>query len=497
MIEQLYNAAVSGLDVRKNLIEMKQQLDDESSRKALIKHTGSDFSDIKALLSHEDGKVRKNAALILGKLRASDCLDAVFEAYKKEQQLFVRSSYVTAMGMMGCKKYIEPLKERRDLLEKSVFAKEEEKHIQEERKAIYALLLNEEKPMKHKFTGYHIKHRVLLITVKGFEDLTMNLLPRTWEKKRLNGGVLVESQDLRLIMGLRTFKGLLFSVGSRGKMTANPETVVKTVMENHLLEYLDKCHEGGGRYYFRVDVKSQRKDKSEFAKKVARGLEQSARGRLVNTTTDYEMELRIVEGKDGMCSVFLKLYTIPDHRFDYREQVVASSINPAAAATVMELIGPWLKEDAQVLDPCCGVGTMLIERDKKLRTRCMYGIDIFGEAIEKARRNTEKSGCQVYYVHRDFYEFRHDYLFDEIITNLPRVTAKTGKESVEQIYSHLFERMRDLLKVGGIAVICGNLPDVFNANVLQSPWMKQRLMGYLLPKDDFFVAVLEKVGGIF
>ena len=493
MIEQLYDAAVSGKDVRKNLIEIKQQLENEASRQALEAHTGKDYKGLERLLFHEDGKTRKNAALILGKLKAQSALDTVFNAYVKEQQLFVRSAYVTAMRMMDCGKYMDALKERRDYLEAGAFEANEVKHVQEELKALYTLILKEERPKKHKFTGYHLKHKVLLITVKGFEDLTINLLPKEWNKKPFKGGVLVESDDLWQVLGLRTYKGLLFTFGKNRKMDAKPETIVQNIMEGHLLDYLDQCHEGGGRYYFRVDVKGWRKDRPEFAKKVAAGLEQAARGRLVNTTTDYEMELRVVEGKDGMCSVFLKLYTIFDHRFDYREQVVASSISPAAAATVMELAGPWLREEAQVLDPCCGVGTMLIERDRKLKTRCMYGIDLYGEALSGARINTDKSGCQIYYVQRDFYDFKHEYQFDEIITNLPRVTAKSGKETVQRVYSHLFERMDDLLKDGGTAVVCGDLPEVFRELVAKSPWLKQKALRFLLPKDDYFAAVLVKV----
>ena len=75
MIEQLYDAAVSGKDVRKNLIEIKQQLENEASRQALEAHTGKDYKGLERLLFHEDGKTRKNAALILGKLKAQSALD--------------------------------------------------------------------------------------------------------------------------------------------------------------------------------------------------------------------------------------------------------------------------------------------------------------------------------------------------------------------------------------------------------------------------------------
>ena len=43
---------------------------------------------------------------------------------------------------------------------------------------------------------------------------------------------------------------------------------------------------------------------------------------------------------------------------------------------MLYLAKPYLKEDAAVLDPFCGVGTMLIERNKVLPARSLYGIDI-------------------------------------------------------------------------------------------------------------------------
>ena len=68
----------------------------------------------------------------------------------------------------------------------------------------------------------------------------------------------------------------------------------------------------------------------------------------------------------------------------------------------MEIAKPYLKEDAQIMDPFCGVGTMLVERDRKVPAREVYGTDIFGDAIEMARVNTELAGRKFNYIHRDF-----------------------------------------------------------------------------------------------
>ena len=53
---------------------------------------------------------------------------------------------MTAMRMMDCGKYMDALKERRDYLEAGAFEANEVKHVQEELKALYTLILKEERP---------------------------------------------------------------------------------------------------------------------------------------------------------------------------------------------------------------------------------------------------------------------------------------------------------------------------------------------------------------
>ena len=92
---------------------------------------------------------------------------------------------------------------------------------------------------------------------------------------------------------------------------------------------------------------------------------------------------------------------------------------------------------AQIMDPFCGVGTMLIERNKLVPAREMYGIDLFGEAIAKARENTQNAGGRIWYINRDFFDFTHDYKFDEIITDMPPRGKKT-KEEQDAFYARFF-----------------------------------------------------------
>ena len=73
----------------------------------------------------------------------------------------------------------------------------------------------------------------------------------------------------------------------------------------------------------------------------------------MNTTSGYELEIRLVAGKDGKFVPLLKLSTIPDWKFSYRKRSASTSIAPVNAALIMKLSEPYLKENARVLDPFC------------------------------------------------------------------------------------------------------------------------------------------------
>jgi tRNA G10 N-methylase Trm11 len=165
----------------------------------------------------------------------------------------------------------------------------------------------------------------------------------------------------------------------------------------------------------------------------------------------------------------LRLYTIPEKRFAYRRESVASSIAPVNAALTVELARPYLKEEAQVLDPFCGVGTMLMERNYAVHAGTMYGIDLYGDAIEKARINTAYAGCRIHYINKDFFAFHHEYLFDEIITDMPQVTASRPAGEIRDLYLRFFVCAGDCLKDEAILVLYATEPDFVLQGVRRNP----------------------------
>lgn len=110
-------------------------------------------------------------------------------------------------------------------------------------------------------------------------------------------------------------------------------------------------------------------------------------------------------------------------------------------ALILELSREWLTKGAQVLDPFCGVGTMLVERTKILPADPLYGVDVYGEAIEKGRENAELAGIPIHFINRDILDFTHDYLFDEIISDMPGTGRSKDKGQILDLYERFLKKV--------------------------------------------------------
>ena len=109
--------------------------------------------------------------------------------------------------------------------------------------------------------------------------------------------------------------------------------------------------------------------------------------------------------------------------------------------------------DAQILDPFCGVGTMLIERQKVVKGNTSYGIDHSPEAIEKAIYNTNLADQIVHYINKDCFTFTHDYPFDEIFTEMPYATGQKTEAEIREVYEKFFPFAKRVLGPEGTIIM--------------------------------------------
>ena len=74
MVREYYEKICAGEQVRTNLIALRDSLKEERTRREFAYLLGGDFETLTELLKNDDPKVRKNAALILGKMESEDLL---------------------------------------------------------------------------------------------------------------------------------------------------------------------------------------------------------------------------------------------------------------------------------------------------------------------------------------------------------------------------------------------------------------------------------------
>lgn len=443
-------------NIRTNLSALRAQIKDGEKKQKLFQHIEETEDLFFEFLKDDDAKTRKNAALLFGDLAYAPALNVLYEGYQQEKTLFVRASYLQALAELDVTEKLPDLRDAlQDLLETEP-EPENKKHIDEEIRALRKIIIQNEGIMHHTLDVKGKQVSVILLTNRLHrETIRRSIDCGTAELHPL--GVRVETDNLKKLMQLRTYRDIVFPLCMNGLLPADAAGAAKGIMDGDILGILDSLHKEDDEYYFRIEVKSSwdLEARSAFTRKLAGELERLSEGRLINSMSDYEVELRLIANKDGLFFPCLKLSTVKNNRFSYRKNAIAASIHPSAAALIMELSKDYLKEYAQVLDPFCGVGTMLVERSKCVPAREMYGIDVFGEAIVFARENTELSGRKANYIHRDFFDFKHGYRFDEIVTNMP-LRGKKTKQEMDDFYYQFFEKSKEILADEAVVIMYTN-----------------------------------------
>lgn len=480
LLERLYKEN----NKRTLLSELRKGIKERENFGIVYDKVCEDTDFFMSLLSNEDPKTRKNAALLLGDLGIEEALDELWAAYEAETQLFVKSAYLSALSHLDYDILMPKLHERYTLLSSETLTEENRKHFEEELRVLNDMLVAREGINTHIFKGYLNEHDCILLTNRSYKDITANQLAGE-ELLPFSSGVRVKTSNLKKVLEIRTYSELLFVIPGMEICPANPDMLAAKIAASGLIEMLKADHKGLLPFYFRLEIKSRQPldKKTVFAKRLASAIEQATNHTLINSPHDYEFELRMIEDKNGNYHTLIKYMTIPDVRFDYRQEHVSSSIKPSTAALLVELAKDYMVKDAQVLDPFCGVATMLIERQMVVKANTSYGIDTSLEAIEKAKQNTLNAGQIIHFVNRNFFTFTHEYLFDEIFTNMPWAIGKVSQHDINDIYRNFFIQAKSVLKPQGTIILYTHDADLAQYFGL--------LHGYTLKKS---YPVLEKAG---
>ena len=443
-------------NIRTNLSNLRKLIKSEDAKKECLDILKGKEKIIFSFLEHEDAKSRKNAALLLGDLAYQEALEPLYHAYQTEMTLFVKASYLQAISCLECDEILDSLRADLERLVSAEKTEENKKHFEEEIRVLRKIMIEYDGIDKHTIDIKGKTVSVLLTGNKNHRE-TIRQMTGISNAKVHPLGVIVETDNVLSLMKLRAFRELLFPIHTKGLLSEQPTEAVKMLWESDIMKLLTTLHKGDGSFYFRVECKSSMtlEERSNFTKKFGSSLEALSDGKLINSTSDYEVEIRLFANKEGKFFPCLKLMTLKDNRFAYRKNAIAASIHPSSAALMMELAKDYLKKNAQIIDPFCGVGTMLIERDIKVPAKEIYATEILGDAITFARENARLAGEKINFIHRDFFDFKHEYLFDEIITNMP-LRGKKTKQEMDEFYGKFFIKAKEILKKEATLILYTN-----------------------------------------
>lgn len=425
--------------IRESLIELKSLTQNKSQ---VFKDQELKMKLID-LLKHDDPKVRKNSAVLLGQYE--DTIEILLKAYRLEETEYVKDAYLKGISMQDCRDYIG------DLLHiQSQLLKLEDttpKHIQAQLKILNPLIL---KNQAHKKKIIKLKHDfvdVVLTSLPYYQFVLFESVLHL-KYKPVNQGVLVRTDSVYDLLSIRTYKDMLIPLSRASSMKIDYDAICAGFKQCNIVDILDKLYDDHSVFYYRV-VDGMREKNPQLIKKLSEKFFQFFPHTLLNTTENHDIEIVIKEVKKGTVNVYLRLSHIQNPRFSYRKEVIATSLHPYVAATLVQLAKPYMKDKAKVLDPFVGSGTLLIERNVVKPATFAMGIDVFGQGVEAAKKNTKFAGQTIYYVHKDSLRFVNNEMFDEIITDMPTFAQMKDQEVLRDLYDRFFARIHRLVKPDG------------------------------------------------
>jgi len=124
-----------------------------------------------------------------------------------------------------------------------------------------------------------------------------------------------------------------------------------------------------------------------------------------------------------------------------------------------------------------------------METSDMYGVDSYGDAILKARENTALANLDINYINRDYFAFTHEYLFDEIITEMPLRGRKT-KEEMDQFYASFFKKSKEILKQSGVMIVYSNEMNLIKKQMRIQSELQLKKEICVQEKDGYYIFII-------
>ena len=115
-MDTIYLDLLEHKEVRSNLSALRAKLRAGTEEAYNKEHVSTFVQEHEAfvldLLAEEDAKTRKNAALLLGDISYQNGAQALYDAYEKENTLFVKSAYLDALSQMDIADKLPQIKQQ-------------------------------------------------------------------------------------------------------------------------------------------------------------------------------------------------------------------------------------------------------------------------------------------------------------------------------------------------------------------------------------------------
>lgn len=405
--------ALSALCAEAKTLKGREQIEELISKEKLID-----------LTKNGEPKVRKNVYRLIGALENGACLRALREALKVEKALICIPSLLLALGS---------LKDAETLNEYVVPETEIEKHQAEIALALTKALNLLDKTEFEPLITLDKPRKLLCSSTRGFESCLREELIELGFDVQLEGDmVAVKTDRIARVQKARCLNEILVPI--KTDVNTTPREIAIAVGD---------CI---GKQY-RIELRGYTRDRA----KLINGITGLLGGR--NNPSNYDCELRI-ECHMDRCDLFWKLWNVPDNRFSYRKQAISASMQPCTAAAIVRFAKRFEKvERPVVLDPFCGSGTLLFERESLSNCTSLIGVDKSSTAIEAARTNARAGQSKATFVCKDALRFEAREGADLILSNMP-FGNRVGTHNENLIlYRSFVRRIPQLLKPEGIAVL--------------------------------------------
>jgi SAM-dependent methyltransferase len=143
--------------------------------------------------------------------------------------------------------------------------------------------------------------------------------------------------------------------------------------------------------------------------------------------------------------------TVSDPRFWYRERDIPAAIHPTLAAAAAHLLPAG--DGDLVVDPFCGSGTLLAERALAGRYARLVGIDHLVSALSAAQVNLSRVAPGTELLRGDFSGLERFAPIDAILTNPPYGRRISDRASAGDLHARLDALATRVLRPGGYLVV--------------------------------------------